>query len=111
MPQPARRLLRAEVAGNAGTIDGGTRSAIELIGSIDYANLNNSGTIRPNSNQATLRASTARTLINSGTIENSGTGAAIEVEESVSGMRRVIAQANDSHNGKFLNYTGEHLSW
>jgi NAD(P)-dependent dehydrogenase (short-subunit alcohol dehydrogenase family) len=40
-----------------------------------------------------------------------GTGAAIDVQESVGGMRRVIAQANDSHNGKFLNYTGEHLSW
>ncbi len=40
-----------------------------------------------------------------------GTGASIDVDESVSGMRRVIAQANDSHNGKFLNYTGEHLSW
>lgn len=40
-----------------------------------------------------------------------GTGADIDVETSVTGMRRVIAQANDSHNGKFLNYTGEHLSW
>ena len=40
-----------------------------------------------------------------------GTGASIDVSESVTGMRRVIAQANDSHNGKFLNYTGEHLSW
>jgi NAD(P)-dependent dehydrogenase (short-subunit alcohol dehydrogenase family) len=40
-----------------------------------------------------------------------GTGASIAATESVTGMRRVIAQANDSHNGKFLNYTGEHLSW
>jgi NAD(P)-dependent dehydrogenase (short-subunit alcohol dehydrogenase family) len=40
-----------------------------------------------------------------------GQGAAIDVVESVAQMRRVIAQANDSHNGKFLNYTGEHLSW
>jgi NAD(P)-dependent dehydrogenase (short-subunit alcohol dehydrogenase family) len=40
-----------------------------------------------------------------------GAGASIDVGESVTGMRRVIAQANDSHNGKFLNYTGEHLSW
>jgi NAD(P)-dependent dehydrogenase (short-subunit alcohol dehydrogenase family) len=40
-----------------------------------------------------------------------GTGASIDADESVRGMRRVIAQANDSHNGKFLNYTGEHLSW
>jgi NAD(P)-dependent dehydrogenase (short-subunit alcohol dehydrogenase family) len=40
-----------------------------------------------------------------------GSGAAIDVAESVGGLRRVIAHANDSHNGKFLNYTGEHLSW
>jgi hypothetical protein len=40
-----------------------------------------------------------------------GQGAAIDVVESVAQVRRVIAQANDSHNGKFLNYTGEHLSW
>lgn len=40
-----------------------------------------------------------------------GAGASIDVIESVTGLRRVIAQANDSHNGKFLNYTGEHLSW
>jgi NAD(P)-dependent dehydrogenase (short-subunit alcohol dehydrogenase family) len=40
-----------------------------------------------------------------------GAGASIDVGESVSHLRRVIAQANDSHNGKFLNYTGEHLSW
>ena len=40
-----------------------------------------------------------------------GSGAAIDVVESVSSLRRVIAHANDSHNGKFLNYTGEHLSW
>ncbi|HTT11388.1 MAG TPA: SDR family oxidoreductase [Burkholderiaceae bacterium] len=40
-----------------------------------------------------------------------GAGAAIDVAESVGNLRRVIAQANESHNGKFLNYTGEHLSW
>jgi NAD(P)-dependent dehydrogenase (short-subunit alcohol dehydrogenase family) len=40
-----------------------------------------------------------------------GGGASIDVAESVTQLRRVIAQANDSHNGKFLNYTGEHLSW
>jgi len=40
-----------------------------------------------------------------------GAGAAIDVVESVGNLRRVIAHANDSHNGKFLNYTGEHLSW
>ena len=27
------------------------------------------------------------------------------------GMRRVLAAANASHNGKFLNYGGEQLSW
>jgi NAD(P)-dependent dehydrogenase (short-subunit alcohol dehydrogenase family) len=40
-----------------------------------------------------------------------GAGASIDAGESVASLRRVIAQANDSHNGKFLNYTGEHLSW
>ncbi|MGE5162152.1 MAG: SDR family oxidoreductase [Betaproteobacteria bacterium] len=40
-----------------------------------------------------------------------GTGADIDVTTSVSGMRRVLAAANASHNGKFLNYGGEQLSW
>jgi NAD(P)-dependent dehydrogenase (short-subunit alcohol dehydrogenase family) len=40
-----------------------------------------------------------------------GVGADIDAATSVAGMRRVIAQANDSHNGKFLNYTGEQLAW
>jgi NAD(P)-dependent dehydrogenase (short-subunit alcohol dehydrogenase family) len=40
-----------------------------------------------------------------------GVGADIDVTTSVSGMRSVLAAANDSHNGKFLNYTGEQLSW
>lgn len=40
-----------------------------------------------------------------------GSGADIEVAASVAGMRRVIAAANDSHNGKFLNYTGEQFDW
>jgi len=40
-----------------------------------------------------------------------GAGATIDAAESVANMRRVIDQANDSHNGKFLNYNGEHLSW
>jgi hypothetical protein len=26
-------------------------------------------------------------------------------------MRRVLAAANASHNGKFLNHDGEQLSW
>lgn len=40
-----------------------------------------------------------------------GPGAQIDVQTSVSGMRRVIAAANDSHNGKFLNYTGAQFDW
>jgi len=40
-----------------------------------------------------------------------GAGAELGVEESVSSMRRVIAAATRSHNGRFLNYTGEQLEW
>jgi NAD(P)-dependent dehydrogenase (short-subunit alcohol dehydrogenase family) len=40
-----------------------------------------------------------------------GAGADIDAATSVSGMRRVLAAANASHNGKFLNYGGEQLSW
>lgn len=40
-----------------------------------------------------------------------GPDAEVDVRDSVAGMRRVIASANASHNGKFLNYTGEQLSW
>ncbi len=40
-----------------------------------------------------------------------GAGASMDVATSVSGMRRVIAAANDSHNGKFLNYTGAQFDW
>jgi NAD(P)-dependent dehydrogenase (short-subunit alcohol dehydrogenase family) len=40
-----------------------------------------------------------------------GRGADIDTATSVAGMRRVLAVANASHNGKFLNYTGEQLSW
>lgn len=40
-----------------------------------------------------------------------GVGADIDVATSVAGMRRVLAAANESHNGKFLNYGGEQLSW
>jgi NAD(P)-dependent dehydrogenase (short-subunit alcohol dehydrogenase family) len=40
-----------------------------------------------------------------------GAGADIDVATSVAGMRRVLAAANESHNGKFLNYNGEQLSW
>lgn len=40
-----------------------------------------------------------------------GAGAEIDVQTSVAGMRRVLALANDSSNGKFINYNGEQLSW
>lgn len=40
-----------------------------------------------------------------------GAGADIDASTSVTGMRRVLATANDSSNGKFLNYNGEQLSW
>jgi NAD(P)-dependent dehydrogenase (short-subunit alcohol dehydrogenase family) len=40
-----------------------------------------------------------------------GAGADIDAEASVSGMRRVLASANDSSNGKFINFNGEHLAW
>lgn len=40
-----------------------------------------------------------------------GAGADLDVTEAVSQMCRVIDAANASHNGKFLNYNGEQLSW
>lgn len=40
-----------------------------------------------------------------------GAGADLDVERSVAGMRRVLASANDSSNGKFINYNGEHIAW
>ncbi len=40
-----------------------------------------------------------------------GPEAELDAAESVTRMRYVIAAANDSHNGKFLNYNGEQLSW
>jgi len=40
-----------------------------------------------------------------------GKGADLSVEQSVTSMRRVIAAANRSHNGRFLNYNGEQLEW
>ena len=40
-----------------------------------------------------------------------GGGADIDAKTSVEGMRRVLASANDSANGKFINYNGEQLSW
>jgi len=40
-----------------------------------------------------------------------GAAAQLPVAESVTAMRRVIAAANASHNGRFLNYNGEQLEW
>jgi NAD(P)-dependent dehydrogenase (short-subunit alcohol dehydrogenase family) len=40
-----------------------------------------------------------------------GMNADIDVVTSVAGLRRVIDGANASHNGKFLNYTGEQFEW
>ena len=40
-----------------------------------------------------------------------GGSADIDVKTSVEGMRRILASANDSSNGKFINYNGEQLSW
>jgi NAD(P)-dependent dehydrogenase (short-subunit alcohol dehydrogenase family) len=40
-----------------------------------------------------------------------GPDADLDVGTSVAQLRRVIAAANASHNGKFLNYNGEQLSW
>ncbi len=40
-----------------------------------------------------------------------GSEADLGVQESVASMRRVIAAANRSHNGRFLNYNGEQLEW
>jgi NAD(P)-dependent dehydrogenase (short-subunit alcohol dehydrogenase family) len=40
-----------------------------------------------------------------------GPSARLDVQESVAAMRRVIAAANRSHNGRFLQYTGQQLEW
>jgi NAD(P)-dependent dehydrogenase (short-subunit alcohol dehydrogenase family) len=40
-----------------------------------------------------------------------GPNAQLEVDDSVRSMRRVIEAANRSHNGRFLNYSGEQLEW
>jgi NAD(P)-dependent dehydrogenase (short-subunit alcohol dehydrogenase family) len=40
-----------------------------------------------------------------------GPSAKLDVRDSVAAMRRVIAAANRSHNGRFLQYTGEQLEW
>lgn len=43
--------------------------------------------------------------------EMGGAGAAIEVEESVSGMRATLAGLSAANNGAFLNYDGTPLPW
>ena len=40
-----------------------------------------------------------------------GSGADLQVAESVAGMRRVIAAADASRNGGFFNHDGEPLAW
>ena len=40
-----------------------------------------------------------------------GPSAPLDVRDSVAALRRVIAAANRSHNGRFLHYTGEQLEW
>ena len=40
-----------------------------------------------------------------------GPDADLDTAASVTSLRRVIEAANASHNGKFLNYNGEQLSW
>ncbi len=40
-----------------------------------------------------------------------GPGAELDVATSVAGLRKVIAAANASHNGKFISYTGQQIEW
>jgi NAD(P)-dependent dehydrogenase (short-subunit alcohol dehydrogenase family) len=40
-----------------------------------------------------------------------GPDADLDVATAVASLRHVIAAANASHNGKFLNYNGEQLGW
>jgi hypothetical protein len=40
-----------------------------------------------------------------------GSGADITPQESVSGMRRVIAALTPQDNGRFLNYDGSEIPW
>jgi len=40
-----------------------------------------------------------------------GPSASLDVRDSVAALRRVIAAANRSHNGRFLQHTGEQLEW
>ncbi len=40
-----------------------------------------------------------------------GASADLDVADSVAGMRRLLAAADTSHNGRFFDYNGEPLSW
>ena len=66
---------------NAGTIDGGSRSAIDLgsgfNSTVFVSGWSNTGTITANGTAATLANLRSSTLTNSGTISNAGTGAAV----------------------------------
>ncbi|WP_010183454.1 autotransporter outer membrane beta-barrel domain-containing protein [Sphingomonas sp. PAMC 26605] len=67
---------------NAGTIDGGARSAVDPGTGTSglYGDLTNTGSIVSTSSAATLANLAGRSLSNSGTIANRGTGAAITGE-------------------------------
>lgn len=40
-----------------------------------------------------------------------GAGAALDVADSVTGLRRTLAGVNSAMNGKFLNYDGSEITW
>ena len=40
-----------------------------------------------------------------------GEGAEIDVQESVAGMRAILASLARSDNGKFVDYTGAEIAW
>lgn len=40
-----------------------------------------------------------------------GTGAVLDVVDSVRGLRSVIAAAGPAENGAFIRYNGEHIAW
>jgi len=40
-----------------------------------------------------------------------GASAEVDVADSVAGMRRVLAAADASHNGRFFGYNGDPLAW
>jgi NAD(P)-dependent dehydrogenase (short-subunit alcohol dehydrogenase family) len=40
-----------------------------------------------------------------------GSGAAIDVKESVAGLKAVIEKLTPADNGKFFNYDGSELPW